>query len=168
VVGEISDTFRDEDGRRVWALNERIAGHLLRLADYLVIGGYDETHARHYRRLAHVVDTHPESMETLRHEGRLRRLPGAGPHLQATLMELVDTGRSSKWDDWARRVPETVLDLCDIPGVGVKTARMLYLEFGIDSLPALGAAVEQGWLGQIPGIGPKTIGTMRRHLARGG
>ena len=42
--------------------------------------------------------------------------------------------------------------------------RALYQEFGIDSLPKLRAAVDEGWLTNIPGLGPKTVTSIRRHL----
>ena len=165
MIGQIRDTSRvDEGGRRRWLLNERTAAQLQRLADYLLIGGYEPSHTTHYRRLANTVAGLDESLETLRHEGRLKRLRGVGPTLQGLLMEIVDTGTCAKWEDWTRRVPESVLDLVDIPGLGVKTVRILYLELGIDGLPALRRAVDEGWLDVVPGLGPKRVTRIRRHL----
>lgn len=165
MVGKINDTSRvDEKGRTRWALNERIGEHLGRLADYLVIGGYEESHTTVYKRLSYTISRWPESLETLRHEGRLKQLPSVGPTIQALLAELVDTGTCAKYEDWKTRVPETVLDLRDVPGLGAKMVRTLYGEFGIDSIDKLHAAVAEGWLTQIPGLGPKTVTSIRQHL----
>ncbi|HJP32272.1 MAG TPA: helix-hairpin-helix domain-containing protein [Candidatus Latescibacteria bacterium] len=168
MVGDINDQSRvDEKGRTRWQLNERVGDQLARLGDYLVIGGYEESHTTVYKRLSYTISRWPESLETLRHEGRLKQLPGVGPTIQALLTELVDTGTCSKWEDWKARVPESVLDLRDIPGLGAKMVRVLFLEFGIDSLEKLRAAVNEGWLTQIPGLGPKTVTNIRRHLEAG-
>ncbi|MFP6643191.1 MAG: helix-hairpin-helix domain-containing protein [Candidatus Latescibacterota bacterium] len=165
MVGEITDESRiDEKGRTRWQLNERIGDQLGRLGDYLVIGGYEESHTTVYKRLSYTISRWPESLETLRHEGRLKQLPSVGPTIQALLTELVDTGTCAKWEEWKTRVPESVLDLRDIPGLGAKMVRALYQEFGIDSLPKLRAAVDEGWLTKIPGLGPKTVTSIRRHL----
>ena len=165
MVGEITDESRiDEKGRTRWQLNECIGDQLGRLGDYLVIGGYEESHTTVYKRLSYTISRWPESLETLRHEGRLKQLPSVGPTIQALLTELVDTGTCAKWEEWKTRVPESVLDLRDIPGLGAKMVRALYHEFGIDSLPKLGAAVDEGWLTKIPGLGPKTVTSIRRHL----
>ena len=52
-----------------------------------------------------------------------------------------------------------------IPRLGAKTARMLYQEYGIDSLTALGAAVEDGRLESVKGIGAGTIARIRKYIA---
>lgn len=158
------DARTDDKGRTRWELNEAIAERLARLADYLVIGGYEESHTTHYKRLAYTVSRWPESLEVMRHEGRLKKLPSVGPTIQAMLTELVDTGTCSKWEDWKTRVPETVLDLRDLPGLGPKMVRMLYLEFGIDSIDKIRPAIEEGWLTQIPGLGAKTVTKIRQGI----
>jgi len=165
MVGEINDQSRtDEKGRTRWQLNERIGDQLARLGDYLVIGGYEESHTTVYKRLSYTISRWPESLETLRHEGRLKQLPSVGPAIQGMLTQLVDTGTCEKWEEWKTRVPESVLELRDIPGLGAKMVRSLYGEFGIDSLIKLRVAVDEGWLTKIPGLGPKTVTSIRRHL----
>ena len=140
----------DEGGGQTrWKGNEVIAVKLEQLADYLVIGGYEPSHANRYRRLARTVREWPESMEALRHEGRLRNFHDVGPTNRFMIEQLVDTGTCDKWDDWAKRVPESVLELSAIPGVGVKTVVVLYQGYGIDGLAALGRALEFNRLGDI-------------------
>ncbi len=162
---EASDRSRtDGKGRTRWELNERIGERLSRLADYLVIGGYEESHATVYKRLSYTVSRWPESLERLRHEGRLKELPSVGPTIQALLTELVDTGTCAKWEDWKRRVPESVLELRDIPGLGAKMVRTLFLELGIDGLEALERRLEAGGLDGVRGLGGKRLTSIRRHL----
>ena len=58
-----------------------------------------------------------------------------------------------------------MLELRAVPGLGVKTVRLLYLAYGIDSLRALRAALESGALAEIPGFGKKTLAGIRAYLA---
>ena len=165
MVGRIEDTsYVDEAGRTRWRLNDRVAAQLQRMADLLAVGGETPAFAGHYRRLAVTVSRLEESLETLRHEGRLRRLPGVGPTLRGLLMELVDTGTSATWSQGRAPIPASVEDLLEIPGLGAKTVRVLYRELGIDGLPALRRAVDEGWLQTVPGFGPKLVTRLRRHL----
>ena len=63
-------------------------------------------------------------------------------------------------------VPATVVELCDIPKVGGKTARMLYEVHGIDGLQALQQALDDGTLDGVKGMGKKTLETMRKHIEK--
>lgn len=154
----------DGDGKTQWKGNLEIADKLRRLADYLVIGGMEELKVAHFRRVADTIAHWPESMEAMRHEGRLRKIPRIGTTIQHMLQQYVDTGTCDKWTEWSQRVPESVLDLVAIPGLGVKTAVMMYQGYGIDGLPALERALENHRLGTLHGIGPKTVVRIRRHL----
>lgn len=154
----------ESGGPTRWQGNDEIATKLEELADFLVIGGYEPSHASRYRRLARTVREWPESMEALRHEGRLRNFHDVGPTNRFMIEQLVDTRTCDKWADWAKRVPESVLELVQIPGVGVKTAVVLFQGYGIDSLAALERALEANRLGDIQGIGPKTVIRIRQHI----
>lgn len=71
------------------------------------------------------------------------------------------TGTCSKRQEWASEAPDSVLELVRIPGVGAKTARFLFQNYGIHSLESLKIAIQEGKLNNAPGIGPKTLATMR-------
>jgi DNA polymerase/3'-5' exonuclease PolX len=58
------------------------------------------------------------------------------------------------------------VELCDIPKVGGKTARMLYEVHGIDGLQALQQALDDGTLDGVKGMGKKTLETMRKHIEK--
>ncbi len=144
--------------------NERVAAFLLRLHDFLVIGGYDEVHARPYARLGQVIAQHPEDVEILAKERSLKRIPRLGWKIERTIMEFLKTGTSEKFEEFARRTPVTVMDLLEIPGVGVKTARALFLSFNIDSPAALKQSLDEGWLEDLGVFKPNLLSRIRRHL----
>jgi len=53
----------------------------------------------------------------------------------------------------------------EVPGVGPKTARLLYEGLGIDSLEKLKAALDRGDLTRLKGFGPKRAERIREGLA---
>ena len=82
------ESYTDAKGRTRWHRNDEIAKNLQQLHDILVIGGYEESHATRYARLAYTISRHPESVEALHDEGVCRQSPVSVkrlPRLSATL-----------------------------------------------------------------------------------
>ena len=94
-----------------------------------------------------------------------RRRSILGPNLHFDVGEFLRTGTCLKMDQWAERIPRTVLELTAIPGLGAKTIRTLYTEHGIKSLNTLRKALDKGKLDGARGIGNKTVERMQRFIA---
>ncbi len=146
--------------------NSELAKHLRDLQAFLVIAGYDEMHARRYMHISHEIESMGESVEEMWREGRLQELPGVGPSVAMYLKEILETGKSSKQEEWERIAPWSVLELLRIPGLGLKTAQRLLLGYGVFSLEALKVAINNGSLNGAPGIGDKTIRSWRTAIER--
>jgi DNA polymerase (family 10) len=65
-------------------------------------------------------------------------------------------------------VPPGMLQLTRVPGLGPKTAKLLYDRLGVDSVDALRAAIEAERLRDLPGLGAKTEAKLRDALSRMG
>ena len=141
--------------------NHELAQNLRDLRDFLIIAGYDESHATRYTHISRAIEKLPEPIQNMADEGRLNELPGVGKLIQSYIKEILETGTSSKQKEWEHEAPASVLDLVRIPGVGAKTARRFYQEFGIDGLPTLKLAIENGILEDASGIGPKMMSALR-------
>ena len=151
-------SYTDEKGRTRWRRNDEVAGLLKELADYLVVGGYEPSHAARYPKLAYAVSRMPESVVALHREGRLREIPGVGETVAGIIGELVETGTTRKTresGDGFVPPPLSVLEMTRLPGLGALTARRLYAEYGIESLDALRDALDAGMLDDFRGLGPK-------------
>ena len=159
------DTFTlDENGRTRWKRNEEIAAKLKQLGDFLIIGGYEESHAARYAKLAYTLARYPLSVVELHNDGRLSAIEGIGDTIAGIVGELLETGTCRKWEGWARHTPVSVLELTFIPGLGAKTIRTLYQEHGIDSLDALEAALVGHRLSRVKGLGAKTLEAIHQTL----
>lgn len=144
--------------------NAELAQKLRDLRDFLIIAGYEESHATRYTHIARAIEKWPESIEQMRQEGRLEDLPQVGKLIKLYIKEILETGVSSKQREWEEQAPITVLELVRIPGIGAKTARFMYQGHGIDGLKTLKLALDNGILDDMPGIGSKTRETIRRYL----
>ena len=145
--------------------NSEFAAKLRDLRDFLIIAGYEESHATRYTQIARYIEKMPEAIEDLYREHRFTDIPGVGKLVIQYMREIMQDGVSSKQVEFEKDAPITVLELVRIPGLGAKTARKLFLENGISSLVDLKAALDSGFLAEIPGIGPKMIETVRQHIS---
>ena len=145
--------------------NEEIAQKLMELNTILLVADYPEDHASRYPRLAYTISRMEESVAELVAEGSLQeKVPGVGDIVATIITEYVETGTCSKLQEYASDVPETIVELIPIPGLGPKTIKLLYQEVSIDSLLSLRTAIDEGKLKGIKGIGPKTIEKFEEYL----
>ena len=142
--------------------NAEIADALRDLRDFLIIAGYEEGHTTRYTHIARAVEKLPEPVTTLRREGRLKEIPGVGPTIQTYLKELLDEGVTSKQREWEGSAPWSVLEMVRVPGMGARTARLIFGLTGVTSLASLQRAEREGRLDEIPGVGPSLRQAIRR------
>lgn len=149
--------------------NEEIARRFERLAVLLEIRGEDRYRIRSYRNAAEIIEVWPKPLaEIARTEGAqgLQALPGVGKAISGKIMELVARGTFDAYERLLTETPESVLDLLDISGIGLKTAAVLYQQFKISSLDDLKKFVAGGGLDLIDGIGEKSAERIKESLAQ--
>ena len=147
--------------------NEELARRFERLALLMEIRGDDKFRVRSYRNAAETLETWPSSVaEIARAEGQkgLQTLPGVGKAISGKIVELLGRGTFDAWERLKEETPETVLDLLEVEGVGVKTAATLYRQFKISSLEDLAKFVEGGGLDLVDGVGEKTAERITRSV----
>jgi len=133
------------------------------------ISGDDKFRVRSYRNAAETIETWPSSIEQIaREEGLkgLQTLPGVGKAISGKIVEILERGSFDAWERLTEETPETVLDLLEVEGVGIKTASTLYQKFKVSSLEDLRAFVEGGGLDLIDNVGEKTAERIRTSVAR--
>ncbi|MDE0227520.1 MAG: PHP domain-containing protein [Spirochaetaceae bacterium] len=101
-------------------------------------------------------------------EAELLRRDSIGKAIAAKMREFFDTGSIAKLETLRERFPPSVQQLAQVPGVGPKTLARLRTELGIESIEALRAAVEQGALRNVAGLGRKSEQMLSRGLQRVG
>lgn len=124
---------------------------------------------RSYRTAAETIEVMQDQVAELAARGgaaELQQIQGIGKGISAQIVEIVETGKSSYFEELTRDVPATVLDLRRVSGIGLKTAQLLYRDFGIKSLAELKVLTEGGGLTSVPGLGEKTAERVKASIAR--
>ena len=146
--------------------NAEMARIFSEIGDMLEILGEVVYKAVAYRRVADAVERYPDDVASLFRRGDPPKLPGAGAALTAKLAELAETGTLGYHDRLRAQVPDGLLELLRIPGVGPKTVRLVSTELGIDSVDALRAAAEEGRLRHLKGLSERTETNILEALGR--
>ncbi|MDA1192158.1 MAG: PHP domain-containing protein [Candidatus Poribacteria bacterium] len=146
--------------------NIDLADELRAIANLMIIAGEDEFRARRISRLADDIETLPEPIEKAYEEDRLEQLSGVGKSTATMLTQILETGTCDARDKIEETVPLTVLDLLEISGIGVKTAKTLYDDHGIKDIETLDASVADGTLAQVKGFSAKKIEGVKAGIER--
>jgi len=126
------------------------------IADMLDIKGADWYRVRAYRRAAEAIAHYPEELTTLWEQGRLEEIPGVGKAIAGKVDEMLHTGRLEFYERLKSEIPDGVVSLLGIPGVGPRTAQLLYEELSLVSIPDVEAAARQHRLRHLKGLGAKS------------
>jgi DNA polymerase (family 10) len=135
--------------------NKEVAYLLYEIADILEIQAV-KFKPQAYRRAAQNIENLGESIEDVHRNGKLQDIPGVGKAIASKVGEYLDEGRLEYLEDLREEVPEGVLTLLEIPGLGPKKVSLLYKEVGILNIEELKAACENHSLEKIRGLGAKT------------
>ena len=138
--------------------NSHIADAFDLLGDILDFQGANPFRVRAYRNSARTIRDYPEPLAAMveTQKERLTEIEGVGEDLAAKIITLVQTGALPMLEDLKKQVPESVLALLRIPGVGPKKAAALHKQLGILTLEQLKTACEAGKVRELKGFGEKT------------
>lgn len=136
--------------------NRAIAQTFDAVADMLEIKGEIIHRVLSYRRTAETVADYPREMSALAAEGKLTEIPGVGKVLAEKIQEMVDTGKLEFYERLKTEVPEGLLEMLRVNGIGAKKAKMFWESAGIVTLDALEAAAREGKIRDMPGMGAKS------------
>ena len=122
----------------------------------LEIVGENEFKLRAYRNAIRMFEYMKEEdfLNYLKNKN-LDELKGVGKKISNNLYELYEEGRIREFEDLKREMPQGVLMMLKIPGVGPKKVKRIYEELKISNLKDLKEAVSCGKLSKIKGFGPK-------------
>jgi len=138
--------------------NKQIAEIFAKTADFLEIKGENPFKVRAYRNAARILENSAKDFYKLVKEGfDLTKLPGIGHDLSEYIKEIVNTGKFHKLEELQKEIPQGVVELLSIEGLGPKRVKLLYENFGIKNMEDLKKYAVSGELEKLPGFGPKLI-----------
>lgn len=138
--------------------NAEIAAVFEQIADLLEFQSANPFRVRAYRTAARTIAELTEPIAQLvKSEGKaLTELSGIGTDLAEKITTLVNTGTLPLLEELKGQVPESVLTLLRVPGLGPKRAAALYKKLQISTLEDLRQACLEHRVRELEGFGAKT------------
>jgi DNA polymerase (family 10) len=146
-----------------------IAAQLREIAIYFDLDG-DRHRAIAYDRAAKSIEA-ANGFQRLLDEGRLEELPSIGPSIARTVGDLARRGSATVLDTLRAKWPMVIVELAQLPYVGVIKARKIHEAFAPLDLDAVAAACRAGALRTIKGFGEtseaKILAAIEERRTRG-
>ena len=149
--------------------NRDIAAKFDELADLLEIEGANAFRVRAYRNAARTIRDLPQTVAQLvREDADLTELPGIGEDLARKAREVVETGELSALQKVVQSVPESLIEVMGVAGLGPKRVKTLYEQLGVKDVDGLKQAAQAGKIQTLSGFGAKTEQNILQELATRG
>ncbi len=134
----------------------QIAEALHELAVLMELTGANPFKVRAYENAARIVDGVAEDIGPLIEKDALVEIKGIGRNLADHIAELYGSGEIAEYADLKKSVPEGVIEMLSIPGLGPKKVAYLWREMGIKSAGELEFLCKRHIIAGAPGFGAKT------------
>ncbi len=136
--------------------NREIADIFARCADMLQIRGDNIHRVLSYRRAAETIRAVPRDLRVISDEGALTDLSYIGKTIAAKIDEMLETDQLDFYERLKADVPEGLVDIMHINGVGPKKAKLFWEQLNITTVADLQSAAEAGKLAALAGMGAKS------------
>ncbi len=145
--------------------NEKIGAIFDELADLLEISEANPFRVRAYRNASRTISSTADSFATMVKDGiDLTQFQGIGKDLARQIVEVVETNKHSQLVELKQQIPQGVVDMLRIPGVGPKKVAIFFNKLHLKSLDQLKAAAEAGQLAAFKGFGKKTEQSILQNI----
>ncbi|OZM57923.1 DNA polymerase/3'-5' exonuclease PolX [Lottiidibacillus patelloidae] len=132
------------------------------IAFYLEIKGENPFKTSAYRKAAAALEGDLRSISEIED---VAKISGIGKGTAGVINELIETGKTEVLETLKEEVPEGLLQLKKLPGLGGKKIAKLYKELNITDIASLKEACEQEKVQKLAGFGAKTEEKILEGLA---
>ncbi|MFH0811592.1 MAG: DNA polymerase/3'-5' exonuclease PolX [Pseudomonadota bacterium] len=153
--------------------NKEVAVIFKRMAEMLEIKGENLFRIRAYERAALNIENLAEDIALIAERDGLDNIPGIGKDLAQKITEIIETGTLKQYEAMKKEIPEGLMEIITIPGLGPRTAKNLFDTLHVTSVDELEHLAKEHKLQGLPGIKAKTeenilkgIALYRQKLAR--
>ncbi len=146
--------------------NQAVAEVLRQIARMQELMGADKFRAISNERAARAVEGLHVDVATIAEDKKaLTAIDGIGPKIADKIAEFVRTGRIREYDELRQQVPAGLLAVMEIPGMGPKTAAVVWKSLGVTDLAGLKRAIEDGSMAELPRMGEKAVAKIKEAIA---
>jgi DNA polymerase (family X) len=142
----------------------RILSELATLTE-LDEGSPNAFRVRAYQNAQRAVEGLPEDLSGMS-ASDLAKVKGIGKSIAGRIREYLDHGTIQKLEELREKHPKGKLALMKIPGLGPKSVQLLDDELQVTDLDGLAAALEDGRVADLPGMGDKTVENIAKAISQ--
>ncbi len=135
---------------------KEVAKVLQEIGVILELKGENPFKSRAYISGARIIETLEDDLEALVESGEISKIKGIGQALSDKISTLVRNGSLPYYEELKSSIPEGLLKILKIPGMGAKKVKAVYDELGITSIGELEYACRENRLRDLPGFGQKS------------
>lgn len=146
------------------SLNSDLSDLFARFAQLMELKGESTFKAIAFSKISRLLKDAAFDIKELHAAGTLKNVEGIGASSLKIIDEYIRTGKSTDFDEVAAGVPQGLLKVLQVPGLGPKTARLFWQERNITSLEALEKAIADGSLGGLKGVGEKKLQQIQQGI----
>ena len=144
--------------------NREIASIFKKMADILELKDDNPFKINAYIKAARILNDLPTDIEEIAQSCELQKIPGIGKGTAEKIIEYLETGRITKFEQLRQDTSKELIALLGIPSLGPKTVALLHNEFKINNLEDLKQVVADGRITHLPGMGEKKIENIMRGI----
>ncbi|WP_047985032.1 DNA polymerase/3'-5' exonuclease PolX [Ornithinibacillus californiensis] len=136
------------------AINKKDVIRLLEtFAIYLELKGENPFKTSAFRRAAQALEKDERSLSDIKD---FTEIKGIGKGTSTVIVEYIEQGRSGALEELKKEVPEGLIPLLNVPGLGGKKLAKLYQELNVTDATSLKEAIKSGKVESLAGFGKKS------------
>ena len=146
-------------------MDRHAAAHVLdQIASFLELKGENPFRVRAFRNAAQAVQNFGGDLDASVRDGSLGDVSGIGSATLDVMRDVSSTGRSAVLENLKREVPEGLVEMLRIQGLGVAKVRALNEQLKITTVAELEVAAKDGRVAALPRFGAKTAEKILRGI----
>lgn len=143
--------------------NAQLAAIFQQMADLTEITGGNRFKVNAFAKVGRVLDDMTKQVAEIDPK-LLPKVEGIGQGTADRIAEFLETGQIADHEKLLAQVPNGLLKVMDVPGLGPKTVALLWNEAGVESIDDLKAKLDTGELESLKGFGKKKIENLQKNL----
>ena len=145
---------------------EKVSEILEEIGNLLELKGENPFKARAYYNVARLFREGDLDPGELVERGRLGSIPGIGDALAKKITELVKTGRLPYHERLKDSIPDGLITIMRIPGIGPRRAYTVYRKLGIETVNDLESACRDGRLLSLRGFDEENVQSIIEYIEK--
>ena len=146
--------------------NRQLAAIFSQMADVAEILGVDRFRVNAFARAARTIEALIDDLALIGPDVKaLASIDGIGKGMAERIAQFIELGRIEDHQQMLAQLPDGLIDLLGISGLGPKTIALLWKQGGVESLADLKAKLQGDELASLPRLGKKKLDNLRKSIA---